>query len=40
VKKYSIPEPLTEVTLAEADALPVLDTAYKNIYLKTDATAW
>jgi hypothetical protein len=40
VKKYSTPEPLTEVTLAEADALPVFDTAYKNIYVKTDAVDW
>jgi hypothetical protein len=40
VKKYSTPEPLTEVTLAEADALPVFDTAYKNIYVKTDAIDW
>lgn len=40
VKKYSTPEPLTEVTLAEADALPVLDSAYKNLYLRTDAQNW
>lgn len=40
VKKYSHPEPLTEVTMAEADAVPVLDTAYRNIYLKTNAVAW
>ena len=40
VKKYSTPEPLTEVTLAEADAVPVLDSAYKNIYMKTNAVAW
>lgn len=40
VKKYSEPEPLKEVTLAEADAMPVLDTAYKNIYLRTDNQNW
>jgi hypothetical protein len=40
VKKYSSPEPLVEVTLAEADALPVFDTAYKNVYVKTDAIDW
>lgn len=40
LKKYSEPEPLKEVTLAEADALPVLDSAYKNIYLKTDGNNW
>lgn len=40
VKKYSTDEPVTEVTLGEADAMPVLDTVYKNIYVKTDATTW
>lgn len=40
VKKYSTPEPLTEVTMAEADAIPVLDSAYKNIYMKTNAVSW
>lgn len=40
VKKYSTAEPLTEVTLAEADVIPVFDTAYKNVYVKTDATDW
>ncbi len=40
VKKYSTPEPLVEVTFAEADAVPVLDTAYKNIYVRTDASNW
>lgn len=40
VKKYSTPEPLVEVTIAEADALPVFDTVYKNIYVRTDATSW
>lgn len=40
VKKYSKVEPLEEITLAEADALPVLDTAYRNFYIKTNAVAW
>lgn len=40
VKKYSEPEPLKEVTIGEADALPVLDTAYKNIYMNVAATSW
>lgn len=40
VKKYSEPEPLTEITIGEADALPVLDTAYKNIYMNVAATSW
>lgn len=40
VKKYGTVEPLGEVTIGEADALPVLDTAYRNIYVKTDGNAW
>lgn len=40
VKKYGTVEPQTEVTIGQADAVPVFDTAYKNIYLKTDGSAW
>lgn len=40
VKKYGTIEPLTEVTLGQADAIPVLDTAYRNIYVRTDAQNW
>lgn len=40
VKKYGTIEPTTEVTIGEADAIPVLDTAYRNLYVKTNATAW
>ncbi len=40
VKKYSEPNPLKEVTIGEADAIPVLDTAYKNIYMNVAATDW
>lgn len=40
VKKYGTVEPKGEVTIGEADALPVLDTAYRNIYVKTDGNAW
>ncbi len=40
VKKYSTVEPRAEVTIGEADAVPVFDTAYRNIYLRTDATSW
>ncbi len=40
IKKYGIAEPQGEVTIGQADAVPVFDTAYRNIYLKTDATAW
>ena len=40
IKKYGTVEPLTEVTLGQADAIPVLDTAYRNIYVRTDAKNW
>lgn len=40
IKKYSEPQPLKEVTLGEADAIPVLDTAYRNMYLKVGNTKW
>lgn len=40
VKKYGTVEPLTEVTIGQADAVPVFDTAYRNIYVKTDGQAW
>lgn len=40
IKKYGTVEPLTEVTIGQADAVPVFDTAYRNIYVKTDGSAW
>lgn len=40
VKKYSTVEPLTEVTIGQADGIPVFDTAYRNLYVRTDATDW
>jgi hypothetical protein len=40
VKKYGTVEPLSEVTIGQADAVPVFDTAYRNLYVKTDANAW
>ena len=40
VKKYGTVEPLSEVTIGQADAVPVFDTAYRNLYVKTDGTAW
>ena len=40
VKKYGTVEPKSEVTIGEADAIPVFDTAYRNVYVKTDATEW
>ena len=38
IKKYGTAEPQSEVTIGQADAVPVLDTAYRNLYVKTDAT--
>lgn len=40
IKKYSTVEPLSEVTIGQADAIPVLDTAYRNLYVRTDGQAW
>lgn len=40
VKKYGTTEPLSEVTIGQADAVPVFDTAYRNLYVKTDSHAW
>lgn len=40
IKKYGTAEPQSEVTIGQADAVPVLDTAYRNLYVKTDATDW
>lgn len=40
IKKYGTIEPKSEVTIGEADAIPVLDTAYRNLYVKTDAQSW
>lgn len=40
IKKYGTVEPKSEVTIGEADAIPVFDTAYRNVYLKTDGSAW
>lgn len=40
VKKYGTIEPTSEITIGQADAIPVLDTAYRNIYIKTDGQEW
>lgn len=40
VKKYGTCEPQSEVTIGQADAVPVFDTAYRNLYVKTDAKDW
>lgn len=40
VKKYGTVEPVGEVTIGEADALPVFDSVYRNIYVRTDAQDW
>nr|DAL00853.1 MAG TPA: Major capsid protein [Caudoviricetes sp.] len=33
-------DPYSEVTLGQSDAIPVFDTAYRNVYLRTDAQGW
>lgn len=40
VKKFGTIEPLSEVTLGEADAFPVFETAYRSVFCKTDASVW
>lgn len=40
VKKYGTVEPQSEVTIGQADAVPVFDSAYRNIYLRTDGQEW
>lgn len=40
VKKYGTAEPTSEVTIGQADAIPVLDTAYRNMYVHTDKSGW
>lgn len=40
VKKYGTIEPKSEVTIGQADAVPVFDTAYRNFYVKTDGNNW
>ena len=40
VKKYGTIEPQGEVTIGQADAVPVFDSVYRNIYLRTDGQSW
>ena len=40
IKKYGTVEPKSEVTIGQADAIPVFDTVYRNLYVKTDGTEW
>lgn len=40
IKKYGTVEPKSEVTIGEADAIPVFDTAYRNVYVRTDKSVW
>lgn len=40
IKKYGTIEPKSEVTIGQADAIPVFDTAYRNVYVRTDAKGW
>lgn len=40
IKKYGTIEPKSEITIGQADAVPVFDTAYRNVYVKTNAEDW
>ena len=40
IKKYGTIEPKLEVTIGQADAVPVFDTAYRNVYMRTDGKDW
>lgn len=40
IKKYGTAEPTSEITIGQADAIPVFDTAYHNMYIKTDGKGW
>lgn len=40
VKKYGTIEPTSEVTIGQCDAVPVLDSAYRNVYVRTDKKKW
>lgn len=40
VKKYGTIEPKAEITIGQADAVPVFDSVYRNFYVKTDAKEW
>lgn len=40
IKKYGTIEPKAEITIGQADAVPVFDSAYRNIYIRTDAKEW
>lgn len=40
IKKYGTAEPQAEITIGQCDAVPVFDTAYRNLYVRTDAKEW
>lgn len=40
IKKYGTAEPTAEITIGQADAIPVFDSAYRNVYVKTDSSSW
>lgn len=40
IKKYGTVEPTAEITIGQTDAVPVFDTAYRNVYVRTDAAEW
>lgn len=40
IKKYGTIEPTAEITIGQADAVPVFDSVYRNLYVKTGTTDW
>lgn len=40
IKKYGTIEPQSEITIGQADAIPVFDSVYHNYYVKTDGQDW
>lgn len=40
VKKYGTIEPKSEITIGQSDSVPVFDTVYRNVYVRTDGQDW
>lgn len=40
IKKYGEIEPKAEITIGQADAVPVFDTAYRTMFVRTGAKDW
>ena len=40
ITRYSVADPVKDITIGETLALPILDSAYRNVYIRTDNTNW